>query len=70
MGASRVEAVSSAKHALHSPDLSRYTYVVVKEEAVPPCLPGVGGKEAVYVDVNWIKECLIAGRLLPIPEWE
>ena len=63
MGADRVEAVADAKHA--SSVLNQYDYVVVKEVIPQPRVRG-----ATYVDVTWIKECLIAGRLFPPPEWE
>ncbi|KAL5511089.1 hypothetical protein ACEPAH_4304 [Sanghuangporus vaninii] len=62
MGADRVEAVADAKHA--SQALNQYDYVVVKEGISQPRVRG-----ATYVDVTWIKECLIAGRLFPPTEW-
>ncbi|KAL5532573.1 hypothetical protein ACEPAF_4347 [Sanghuangporus sanghuang] len=62
MGADRVEAVADAKHA--SQALNQYDYVVVKEGIPQPRVRG-----ATYVDVTWIKECLIAGRLFPPTEW-
>ncbi|KAH8116815.1 hypothetical protein DFH11DRAFT_1852350 [Phellopilus nigrolimitatus] len=63
MGAARVEAVADVKHASKK-DLTQYDYVVVKEALPSPLV-----QDATYVDVTWIKECLIAGRLLPLPEW-
>ncbi|KAL5489753.1 hypothetical protein ACEPAI_4585 [Sanghuangporus weigelae] len=63
MGTDRVEAVADAKHA--SQALNQYDYVVVKESMPHPCV-----RSATYVDVTWIKECLIAGRLFPPTEWE
>ncbi|KAL5529763.1 hypothetical protein ACEPAG_5748 [Sanghuangporus baumii] len=62
MGADCVEAAVSAKHASQS--LDQYDYVVVKESIPQPRVRG-----ATYVDVTWIKECLIAGRLFPPTEW-
>jgi len=61
MGANRLEVVSAEKYASHQ--LTKYDYVVVKEgEELAP------RKGAVCVDFAWIKGCLIAGRLLEIPE--
>ncbi|KAH7919016.1 hypothetical protein BV22DRAFT_1108220 [Leucogyrophana mollusca] len=65
MGASRVEAVFDVKSA-SSKDLKVFDYVVVKDcdEA------GKDLREAdvTLVHVPWVKECLIAGRLLPISQ--
>lgn len=60
MGATRVEAVADIKHASNR-DPTHYDYVVVKE------LPDKPLRDVAYVDVTWIKECLIAGRPLPLP---
>ncbi|EJF65854.1 hypothetical protein DICSQDRAFT_77708 [Dichomitus squalens LYAD-421 SS1] len=60
MGAATVESVADAKHASRDPKL--YDYVVVPDQNL--------SKFAKYknaVDVNWVKDCLISGRLLPMP---
>jgi len=66
MGADHVEAVCDIKHASY--EASEYDYVLVKDvEEVkkfnatgkddrPPC-----------VHIPWVKECLVAGKLLDIP---
>lgn len=59
MGAARVEAVPELKHS-SNPDLKDFQYVVVKElHERPP----VGGEK--YVSMEWVKDCLIAGRMFP-----
>ncbi|KAI5116342.1 hypothetical protein M0805_009178, partial [Coniferiporia weirii] len=63
MGAASVEAVADIKHASER-DLTRYDYIVGKKELLQPFV-----RNATYVDVGWIKECLIAGRLFPVPPW-
>lgn len=63
MGANSVEAVASAEHASQK-DLSMYDFVVVKDS--PPSTL-VENKQVVWVDVAWIKDCLITGRHLPLP---
>lgn len=62
MGASRVEAVADVRNASEK-DLSNYDYVIMKGELPRTRLPRVR-----YVNVTWIKECLVAGRLLPIDD--
>jgi len=58
MGAKRVEAAADLRNASQK-DLGKYDYIVVKD------LPRHALKNAQYVDVQWVKECLIAGRLFP-----
>ena len=57
MGAERVEAVVDADHASDR-SLDNYDYIVTDrpDESDPR-----------YVNVDWIKQCLIAGRLLEMP---
>ncbi|OAX38923.1 hypothetical protein K503DRAFT_740390 [Rhizopogon vinicolor AM-OR11-026] len=63
MGASRVEAVTEVKFA--SKDLSAYDYVVIKEFCErPKDLPE--DDDITVAHVPWVKDCLIAGRLLPL----
>ncbi|KAJ8586088.1 hypothetical protein M405DRAFT_853446 [Rhizopogon salebrosus TDB-379] len=63
MGASRVEAVTEVKFA--SKDLSAYDYVVIKDYSErPKDLPE--DDNVTVVHVPWVKDCLIAGRLLPV----
>lgn len=59
MGAARVEAVPELKYA-SNPDLKDFQYVVVKELHERP---SVGGEK--YVSMEWVKDCLIAGRMFP-----
>ncbi|OCH92215.1 hypothetical protein OBBRIDRAFT_727222 [Obba rivulosa] len=62
MGASRVEAVADARHATH-PDLNKYDYVIVKEQSEVYRVSSTKGANCVHF--GWVKDCLIAGRLLP-----
>ena len=62
MGAAAVEAVTDEKHA--SCELTDYDYVVVRDEQEYEKLKHVER----CVDVNWVKDCLISGRLLATPE--
>lgn len=62
MGAELVEAVSDQKHA--SRPLEKYDYVVVREDADRAPFHNVVQH---CVDVNWVKDCLTSGRLLPPP---
>ncbi|KAI0302130.1 hypothetical protein BC826DRAFT_987384 [Russula brevipes] len=60
MGATRVEAAPELKYS-SSPDLKNFHYVVVKDlHERPPA----GGEK--YVSMEWVKDCLIAGRLFPV----
>jgi hypothetical protein len=59
MGAARVEAVPELKYA-SNPDLEDFEYVVVKDLHERP---SVGGEK--YVSMEWVKDCLIAGRMFP-----
>ncbi|KAI0636978.1 hypothetical protein C8Q77DRAFT_1269626 [Trametes polyzona] len=64
MGASTVEAVGDEKDAVR--DLERgYDYVVIPDEKHDASR--LYGK-CRLVDVNWVKDCLISGRLLPPPK--
>ncbi len=62
MGAELVEAVSDEKHA--SRPIDKYDYVVVREDADRAPFHNVAQH---CVDVNWVKDCLTSGRLLPPP---
>jgi hypothetical protein len=59
MGAARVEAVPELKYS-SSPDLKDFQFVVVKDLHERPL---VGGEK--YVSMEWVKDCLIAGRMFP-----
>ncbi|KAH9043147.1 hypothetical protein EDB85DRAFT_916951 [Lactarius pseudohatsudake] len=59
MGAARVEAVPELKYS-SNPDLKDFHYVIVKELHERP---QVGGEK--YVSMEWVKDCLIAGRMFP-----
>jgi hypothetical protein len=59
MGAARVEAVPELKYS-SNPNLKDFQFVVVKDlHERPP----VGGEK--YVSMEWVKDCLIAGRMFP-----
>ncbi|TCD63620.1 hypothetical protein EIP91_005171 [Steccherinum ochraceum] len=60
MGASRVEAVASEKDA--SKASASFDYVVVKD---PQEVEHFTSRGAKCVHFKWVKDCLIAGRLLP-----
>ncbi|KAL4253141.1 hypothetical protein ABKN59_004146 [Abortiporus biennis] len=61
MGASYVEAVGDPKFA--SKLLKKFDYVVVKEESD---VDRYASNEVNCVHFGWVKDCLIAGRLLPL----
>ena len=63
MGASSVEAVADVKQASKR-SLNDYDYVLVKDS---PPLPLVEG--AKYIDMEWLKNCLIANRIFELPQW-
>jgi hypothetical protein len=65
MGAARVEAACDVKSA--STELCDYDYVVIKDAS--DYKPSLKKAEAVCVSFQWVKECLIAGKLLPLPVW-
>ncbi|KAI0273722.1 hypothetical protein BC834DRAFT_224345 [Gloeopeniophorella convolvens] len=58
MGAARVETVPDAKHASGK----KFDYVIVKDLHERPA--DIAGT---YVSMEWVKDCLIAGRLFPPP---
>ncbi|TFY72687.1 hypothetical protein EVG20_g355 [Dentipellis fragilis] len=62
MGAERVEVVPETKSASY--DLGKYDYIIVKDESSSVYKnPGDG----CCVTMQWVKDCLIASRLLPLP---
>ena len=64
MGATRVEAVADARNASKSVD--EYDYVIVKEEKdVRP----LRNRRVQCVHFAWVKECLVAGRVLDY-DWD
>ncbi|KII88413.1 hypothetical protein PLICRDRAFT_110707 [Plicaturopsis crispa FD-325 SS-3] len=63
MGAERVEAVTERKY-VSDPTFESFDYVVMRDGCnLLDDLP----EDAACVHLNWVKECLIAGRILPIP---
>ncbi|PCH37988.1 hypothetical protein WOLCODRAFT_135978 [Wolfiporia cocos MD-104 SS10] len=60
MGAASVEAVPDVKYAARADDLRTYDYVVIKDSSERTRAPG-----AKTVLWDWLKDCLIAGRILP-----
>jgi hypothetical protein len=66
MGAKRVEAASEIRHA-SDPSLETFDYVVVKDAT--EVMHGIPKATATLVHLPWVKECLIAGRLLEPPRW-
>lgn len=65
MGADRVEAVSDIDHA--SAPLDEFDFVVIKKAEHYSFELGMTPNKTVHW--NWVKECLVASRLLPQPEW-
>jgi hypothetical protein len=63
MGADRVEAVTELKYATHN--LSDYDYIVIREASHYQH----EFAECVTVHWSWVKDCLIASRCLPLPDW-
>lgn len=61
MGAARVEAVPDTKYA-SSADLSSFDFVIVKEQS------DATRTRTHCMNLQWVKDCLIAGRLLPYPD--
>ncbi|KAI0374885.1 hypothetical protein BV20DRAFT_961101 [Pilatotrama ljubarskyi] len=61
MGAKTVEAVTDEKYASRS--LDEYDYVVLRDDYEKRLLDVDH-----CVSVSWVKDCLISGRLLPVPE--
>ena len=64
MGAD-VEAVAEVRHCAFAYELKQYDYILLKD---PRLLPDTDDEDLPLVNVTWIKECLIAGRLLPLPD--
>jgi hypothetical protein len=62
MGAMKVEAVQEADHALD--ELTAYDYVVLKDAN---STHDDDDTRINYVPWAWLKDCLIANRLLPKP---
>lgn len=63
MGAAKVEAVSSFEYA-STKALEKYDYIVLRE-ASDAKKANKARHLSNCVAFSWIKECLIAGRLLP-----
>ena len=63
MGADRVEAVTELKYADNN--LSGYDYIVIREAI--HYQPEFA--ECLTVHWGWVKDCLIASRYLPLPDW-
>lgn len=59
MGAATVESVADPKHASQDPD--EYDYIVVPDQNLSKY-----SNHENAVDVNWVKDCLTSGRLLPL----
>jgi hypothetical protein len=66
MGAERVEAASEIKYASDQ-SLKSFDYVVVKD--ADEVVHGLSNDNVTFVHVPWVKDCLIAGRLLETPKW-
>jgi hypothetical protein len=66
MGAKRVEAASEIRY-VSDQSFEQFDYIVVKDKKdIIRNLPNDAIK---LVHVPWVKDCLIAGRLLGGPEW-
>lgn len=69
MGADQVEAVCDLKDAQH--EINDYDFVLVKDlEEVKKFNGVVKGERPPCVHIPWVKECLVAGRLLDVPKFE
>lgn len=67
MGADHVEAVYDEKHAAYK--TTEYDLVLVRDvEAVRKFNSTGKGDRPPCVHIPWVKECLIAGKLLDIPD--
>lgn len=62
MGADRVEAVTELRFV---DNLSDYDYVVIREASHYQS----AFAECITVHWGWVKDCLIASRYLPLPDW-
>ena len=63
MGAETVEAVTESSLASH--ELTEYDYIVLRD----PAQYSSQFAGCTTVHWAWVKECLIASRLLPLPIW-
>ena len=67
MGADHVEAVCDVKHA--SLKTIEYDYVLVKDLEEVRKFNSVGkGDRPPCFHIPWVKECLVAGKFLEIPD--
>ncbi|KAF8643815.1 hypothetical protein AX16_008833 [Volvariella volvacea WC 439] len=65
MGAHRVKAVKTLQQTQH--EVETYDYLIIRErDHYTPNLSELG---PTVVDWQWVKDCLIASRLLPPPTW-
>lgn len=66
MGADHVEAVCDVKHAQRK--IAKYDLVLVKDmEEVEKFNAGKGDLPP-CVHIPWVKECLVAGKFLDVPD--
>lgn len=69
MGADQVEAVCDLKDAQH--EITDYDFVLVKDlEEVKKFNAATEGERPPCVHIPWVKECLVAGRVLDAPKFE
>jgi hypothetical protein len=67
MGADQVEAVFDEKHTASK--TSKYDFVLVKDAEDVKKFNSTGkGDRPPCVHIPWVKDCLVAGRLLDIPD--
>jgi hypothetical protein len=67
MGADHVEAVFDEKHTASK--TSKYDFVLVKDAEDVKKFNSTGkGDRPPCVHIPWVKECLVAGKLLDIPD--
>jgi hypothetical protein len=62
MGASSVEAAAQPKNA-SDPTLKSYKYIILKDKESSANLPDLP-QQTTVVSWAWVKDCLIAGRIL------
>ena len=66
MGADHVEAVCDVKHAQCT--TTEYDLVLVKDMEEVKKFNASKGDRPSCVHIPWVKECLVAGKLLDVPD--
>lgn len=66
MGADHVEAVCDVKHAQYK--TTDYDFVLVRDMGEVRKFNTGKGDPPAWVHIPWVKECLVAGKLLNVPD--